>query len=326
MASIKVDGPFFALTLDLFDRLLNLNLTRNQYRIFLWFTTRDWAGDRWVDFDQSQVMADCQVSRSSYYETMAKFIECGLLCVRDRSSQFVNRLGSQHSKFQDTQSKNLDSPSKKPDALSEKPDVQHPNLPPLVGSGVAQTQSNHFNLSQTDSGPVGDRAPERENAFAFEDQTAVREETQPQEDLTNVQSGNLQDYLQSFKHQDFPRRAAVAVLERIAVEVPQFWQWVKDKGAKLPNPVRNNELWGAAQIRTGQMAVWFDEWLERQLESQAIAVESEPVAAVEAAPVTPLIRLQTWWNLKLFWRVKEAIATHPDWGIELTDSGPQLAF
>ena len=327
-----IGAAFVPLTQAAIKKLRSSKLTGRQYDLLLFFWEQDKFGDRWVEFNPVEIMKSLGISKGCYYEAIAKLVKLGLLELRERAAQFRNPFGAKRqSEKSDSQSENLDLKSENLDLKSEFPDSQPLEPIPEATFTSPQTPSEPYRLSQKETACVEPQPIERESANAITREEPV-EEDEPRGDLTPDLTGNLGDVLTQFKTQSFRRAAAVVVCDRLKEEQEEFWQWVAGKAAKLPDPVRSLDLWAAAQVRDGVMAGWWCEWIHAQ-ESRARAIATAATSSTpepapeEEPPADRLTRLKAQWSVPNLRRmVMTLIAKNPDWGIELGDSGPQLAF
>lgn len=86
--SIKssVSETFFKLTAELSEKLLNIDLTAAEWRIWCYLVSLDPLGDvadtqsgRAIKYDVDELMTKCRVKKSTYFTAKAKFLKLGLL-------------------------------------------------------------------------------------------------------------------------------------------------------------------------------------------------------------------------------------------------------
>jgi hypothetical protein len=70
--------PFFALTADVRDKLLETNLTAAEWRIWCYLVSLDPFGDRGATFSVAELMRLCRVKKSTYFAAKAKLQKLGL--------------------------------------------------------------------------------------------------------------------------------------------------------------------------------------------------------------------------------------------------------
>ena len=97
------DTTFFRLTPGVRDRLLEINLTAAEWRVWCYLVSLDPFGDRGAKFSPAELMLKCSIKKTTYFATKAKFQKLGLFDFRDGVTKVVNlqtsleQMASEHS-------------------------------------------------------------------------------------------------------------------------------------------------------------------------------------------------------------------------------------
>lgn len=89
--------PFFMLTADVRDKLLEINLTAAEWRIWCYLVSLDPFGDRGVAFSVSELMLRCRVKKSTYFAAKAKLQKLELVYFQESAIKVFNLQGRFHS-------------------------------------------------------------------------------------------------------------------------------------------------------------------------------------------------------------------------------------
>ena len=81
---------FFRLTPSVRDRLLEINLTAAEWRIWCYLVSLDPFGDRGAKFVPAELMLKCKIKKTTYFSAKAKFQKLGLFDFRDGVTKVVN--------------------------------------------------------------------------------------------------------------------------------------------------------------------------------------------------------------------------------------------
>ena len=84
------DTTFFRLTPSVRDRLLEINLTAAEWRIWCYLVSLDPFGDRGAKFSPAELMLKCKIKKTTYFSAKAKFQKLGLFDFRDGVTKVVN--------------------------------------------------------------------------------------------------------------------------------------------------------------------------------------------------------------------------------------------
>jgi len=174
---------FYPLTPEISQKLRKANLTAAEWRFWAYLTEIDSWGDRYKDLDPLTVMAECEISKATYYRAKAKFQELELFDFQEEKVSFRNLNGISKMKQQsqalnsslknETAVSEMKQPSQKSNSLSQKRENQSPE--PLAAEDLEspQTYSNSIQTNQTFS-----EATEREKNLNFWHQLNIEEKTQ----------------------------------------------------------------------------------------------------------------------------------------------------
>ncbi|MEM6611606.1 MAG: hypothetical protein AAF652_05010 [Cyanobacteria bacterium P01_C01_bin.72] len=95
------ETTFFRLTPGVRDRLLEINLTAAEWRIWCYLVSLDPFGDRGAKFLPAELMLKCKIKKTTYFSAKAKFQKLGLFDFRDGVTKVVNLQTSLISKASD---------------------------------------------------------------------------------------------------------------------------------------------------------------------------------------------------------------------------------
>jgi hypothetical protein len=84
---------FYPLTPDVSKKLLEAKLTAAEWRIWIYLVGIDPWGDIYKDIDTLTVMAECDVSKATFYRAIAKFQELELFDIQDKGISIRNLKG-----------------------------------------------------------------------------------------------------------------------------------------------------------------------------------------------------------------------------------------
>lgn len=84
---------FYPLTPDVSKKLLEAKLTAAEWRIWIYLVGIDPWGDIYKDIDTLTVMAQCDVSKATFYRAIAKFQELELFDIQDKGISIRNLKG-----------------------------------------------------------------------------------------------------------------------------------------------------------------------------------------------------------------------------------------
>lgn len=84
------DSTFFMLTPGVRDRLMEINLTAAEWRMWCYLVSLDPFGDRGAKFSPPELMLKCQIKKTTYFSAKAKFQKLGLFDFRDGVTKVVN--------------------------------------------------------------------------------------------------------------------------------------------------------------------------------------------------------------------------------------------
>ncbi|GAB4547722.1 MAG: hypothetical protein Tsb0014_42430 [Pleurocapsa sp.] len=84
------ETTFFRLTPGVRDRLLEINLTAAEWRIWCYLVSLDPFGDRGAKFVPAELMLKCSIKKTTYFSAKAKFQKLGLFDFRDGVTKVVN--------------------------------------------------------------------------------------------------------------------------------------------------------------------------------------------------------------------------------------------
>jgi len=151
---------FYQLTPEISQKLRKANLTASEWRLWAYLTEIDPWGDYYKDINPLTVMAECGMSKPTYYRAKAKFQELGLFDFQEERISFRNLTGvskmkqesqkfnSQSQKF-NSQSQKFNSQSQKFNSQSQKRENQSPKPPSCKDSEAPQTIQTYSDFIQT---------------------------------------------------------------------------------------------------------------------------------------------------------------------------------
>jgi hypothetical protein len=84
---------FYPLTPEVSKKLLEAKLTAAEWRIWIYLVGIDPWGDIYKDIDTLTVMAECDVSKATFYRAIAKFQELELFDIQDKGISIRNLKG-----------------------------------------------------------------------------------------------------------------------------------------------------------------------------------------------------------------------------------------
>ena len=84
------ETTFFRLTPSVRDRLLEINLTAAEWRIWCYLVSLDPFGDRGAKFLPAELMLKCKIKKTTYFSAKAKFQKLRLFDFRDGVTKVVN--------------------------------------------------------------------------------------------------------------------------------------------------------------------------------------------------------------------------------------------
>ncbi|MBE9018894.1 hypothetical protein C7Y66_11000 [Chroococcidiopsis sp. CCALA 051] len=76
---MNVDEQFYLLTHGVLDKLMDAKLTAAEWKLWAYLTKLDSWGDRYQNLDTLTVMAECNMSKATFYRAVARFQEMELL-------------------------------------------------------------------------------------------------------------------------------------------------------------------------------------------------------------------------------------------------------
>jgi hypothetical protein len=121
--------PFFMLTADARDKLLETNLTAAEWRIWCYLVSLDPFGDRGVAFSVSELMLRCRVKKSTYFAAKAKLQKLGLVYFQESTIKVFNLQGRFHStKNSPNYSQQADTTESNISEYSQQPQVIDSNI------------------------------------------------------------------------------------------------------------------------------------------------------------------------------------------------------
>ena len=87
---LSQDSTFFRLTPGVRDRLMEINLTAAEWRMWCYLVSLDPFGDRGAKFSPPELMLKCKIKKTTYFSAKAKFQKLGLFGFRDGVTKVVN--------------------------------------------------------------------------------------------------------------------------------------------------------------------------------------------------------------------------------------------
>jgi len=144
---------FYQLTPEISQKLRQANLTASEWRLWAYLTEIDPWGDYYKDINPLAVIAECGVSKPTYYRAKAKFQELGLFDFQEERISFRNLTGVSKMKLEsqkfNSQSQKFNSQSQKFNSQSQKRENQSPKPPTCKDSEAPQTIQTYSDFIQT---------------------------------------------------------------------------------------------------------------------------------------------------------------------------------
>jgi len=177
---------FYPLTPEISQKLRKANLTAAEWRFWAYLTEIDRWGDRYKELEPLTIMAECGMSKPTYYRAKAKFQELGLFDFQEEKVSFRNLTGvsflRQQSQESNSDSKNETDDSKKrqnsqkSNSQSQKREKRKPKALPNKDSGTLQTYSDLNSDLNSDVDQTLSEAQEREKNFLlFKESLSIQE-------------------------------------------------------------------------------------------------------------------------------------------------------
>ncbi|MEG4281364.1 hypothetical protein QUA62_28460 [Microcoleus sp. MON1_C1] len=86
--STRTAEKFYRFTSSMSKKLRQADLSAAEWRFWSYLSVRDPWGDKYVDLDPLDIMAECGMSKSTYYRAKAKFQELGLFDFQESKVSF----------------------------------------------------------------------------------------------------------------------------------------------------------------------------------------------------------------------------------------------
>ncbi len=267
--------------------LIDAKLTAAQYRAVLYFSLVDPFGNRFVKTDGQRVRQRLGISKSTYYEALAALEREQLFEFEDVSLKVRNRVGS-----------------KSPEKSSDQPIVRETKL-----------KSEVSEISPRNQTQVREIEPESEIS---ENQSLKASDIK----VSNLLQYNSVDLNQNQNDSIKERGTKISIFE---IE-PNYREWLLAKASRLPDPPTLRELWLEKQSVNPANLREYEAWqsVQQQIDTLPPPAPPEPPEPEDVSVAARLERYQKQWAVMPMRKgIQNAIATHPEWGIDIGPEGPR---
>jgi hypothetical protein len=93
--STRTTEKFYKFTTSMAKKLRQADLSAAEWRFWSYLTVRDPWGDKYVEVDPLEIMAECDMSKTTYYRAKAKLQDLGLFDFQESKVSFRNLTGLQ---------------------------------------------------------------------------------------------------------------------------------------------------------------------------------------------------------------------------------------
>ena len=175
-------SPFFALTPEVRDVLLDAKLTAAEWRFWCYLVSLDPFGDRGAKFSPAEAMLKCQLKKTTYFAAKVKFQKLGLFDFKDGTTKVINTWGSKRqSEIPESESEIPESESEIPESESEIPESEseipesESEIPELkdakcrLGKDYSGSQTIHSSFRSFSSATANSAAAEEEKRIPREE-------------------------------------------------------------------------------------------------------------------------------------------------------------
>ena len=269
------------------DRLIDAKLTAAQYRTVLYFSLVDPFGNRFVDTSGQMARQRLGISKSTYYDALAVLEREQLFEFEDVSLRVRNRLGS-----------------KSPEKYSDKKIVRE------IG-----TQSE-----------ISESSPENRNAVREIEPVSEISENEVLKPFNINPSEALQYYsIEIIQDQKISKRERNLQTSTFEIK-PDYREWLLAKASRLPDPPALRELWLEKQSVNPANLREYEAWcsVQQQIDTLPPPTPPEQPEPDSESLETKLARYQEYWTVMAMRKgIQHAIATHPEWNIDIGPDGPR---
>lgn len=269
------------------NRLIDARLTAAQYRTVLYFSLVDPFGNRFVDTGGQMARQRLGISKSTYYDALAVLEREQLFEFEDVSLKVRNRIGS-----------------KAPEKYSGNKIVRETKL-----------------RSKTSESRPENRTRVREIGTQSE-----FSENQPLKSFNINASESLQYHsIDLNQNQSDPLKERENQSSIFQIE-PDYRDWLLAKASRLPDPPALRELWLEKQSVNPANLREYDAWqsVQEQIDTLPPPLPSKPPEPEDDDVVARLARYQRQWSTTPMRKgIQNAIATHPEWNIDIGPEGPR---
>lgn len=269
------------------NRLIDAKLTAAQYRTALYFSLVDPFGNRFVNTGGQMARQRLGISKSTYYDALAVLERKQLFEFEDVSLRVRNRIGS-----------------KAPEKYSEKKILRETEL----HSEVSECHPRN----QTRVREIGPQSETSENETLKSSNIKASETLQYHSiDLNQDQNNSLKE-----------RETQTSIFEI----KPDYRDWLLTKASRLPDPPTLRELWLEKQSINPANLREYEAWQSVQQQMDPLPPLSSPEQPEpESESIEEkLARYQQHWSVVPMRKgIQNAIATHPEWNIDIGPDGPR---
>ncbi|WP_152532148.1 hypothetical protein [Leptolyngbya sp. Heron Island J] len=268
------------------NRLIDAKLTAAQYRTVLYFSLVDPFGNRFVDTSGQMARQRLGISKSTYYDALSVLEREQLFEFEDVSLRVRNRAGS-----------------KSPEKYSDKKIVRE------IGTQSEISGSSPEN--QTPVREIGTQSEisENESLKAFD----IKISKTPQ--YHSLDFNQDQNSLKKRENQ----------ILNFEIE-PNYRDWLLAKASRLPDPPTLRELWLEKQSVNPANLREYEAWqsVQQQIDPLPPPLPSEAPESEDESIEAKLARYQKLWSITPMRKgIQNAIATHPEWKIDIGSDGPR---
>ncbi|MEM8611178.1 MAG: hypothetical protein AAGF93_04090 [Cyanobacteria bacterium P01_H01_bin.105] len=269
------------------DRLIDAKLTAAQYRTVLYFSLIDPFGNRFVDTSGHMARQRLGISKSTYYDALAVLEREQFFEFEDVSLRVRNRLGSKSlEKYSD---KKLVREIKPKSEISESsPENRNPVREIRPKSEILENKA--LNLSDIKaSEPL-----QYHSIDLSQDQNDAIREKEPQTSIFEIE--------------------------------PDYRVWLLAKASRLPDPPALRELWLEKQSINPANLREYEAWcsVQQQIDTLPPPTPPEQPESEDESIEAKLARYQEYWPVLAMRKgIQNAIATHPEWNIDIGPDGPR---
>ena len=269
------------------NRLIDARLTAAQYRTVLYFSLVDPFGNRFVDTGGKMARQRLGISKSTYYDALAVLEREQLFEFEDVSLRVRSRVGSKAP--EKYSGKKIVRKNKPKSEISEK----RPENPTSVREIGTQSEISEYQSLQ-----------------AFD----IKPSVAPQYDSIDLN----QDQTNSLKE----RKKQISILKTDA----EYRDWLSNKAQRLPDPPVLRELWLEKQSVNPANLREYEAWrsVQQQIDTLPPPSPPEPLEPEDESIAVRLERYQKQWAVVPMRKgIQNAIATHPEWRIDIGPDGPR---